>query len=121
MRPIPRLLLAGLATLALPAWGAKAPASGQTLVPEPAEAEIERLYRERIDWINQGSVRFLGVLGAQKVLIRVESLKKLECKSEVKGVYACAVFVDSAVGKALAETKRLTLTLAKDGDDWRLK
>lgn len=121
MRQIPRFLLAGLAILALPVWAATPAATGQAAIPEPTEAEIQRLYRERIDWINQGSVKFLGDRGAQKVLIEFDALKKIDCTSEEKGVYACGVFVDSAIGKGRVETRRLTLTLIKDSDDWRLK
>jgi hypothetical protein len=113
-------LLAALAGLSLPASAAD-PVPPEPVIREPKEAEIQRLYRERIDWINQGSVRFLGEEGAQKVLIKFDALKKTGCESPEKGVFTCAVLVDSAVGAARQETRRLSLTLVKDGDDWHLK
>jgi hypothetical protein len=110
-----------LAALALPAWAADPPPSAPTKVSEPTAAELQRLYRERIAWINQGSVKFLGEQGAQRVMIRFDSLQKAACETQDRGVYLCQVFVDSAYGKAPAETRRLALTLVRDGDDWRLK
>jgi len=124
MRHTLRLLLVGLAALTLPVWAANPPPAASPpppQVPEPTEAEIQTLYRERIEWINQGSTKFLGEQGAAKVLIRFDALKKTECQSTDKGVYECRVFVDSAFGKGHSETRRLTLTLVRDGDDWRLK
>ncbi len=47
---------------------------------------IERLYRERADWLKQGSAKHLGD-GAKKLVIRFEQLQKSDCESEVKGVY----------------------------------
>jgi hypothetical protein len=88
---------------------------------EPKEAEIQRLYRELIDWIDQGSLTFLGEPGAGKVPIKFDGPKKTGCEWPEKGVFDPVVMVDSAVGSAPSETRRLTLMLVKDGDDWRLK
>jgi hypothetical protein len=114
------VLFATLAGLSLPAY-ATDPVPPESVIQEPKEAEIQRLYRERIDWINQGSVKVLGEEGAQKVLIKFDALKKTGCESPERTVFNCAVLVDSAVGAARQETRRLTLTLSKDGDDWRLQ
>jgi hypothetical protein len=124
MRQVVPFLLAALltvpATLSLPVSAAD-PMPAEAAIPEPKEAEIQRLYRQRIEWINQGSVKFLGEEGARKVLINFDTLKKTGCESPEKGVFNCAVLVDSAVGLARIDTRRLTLTLIKDGDDWRLR
>ena len=81
---------------------------------------IERLYRERADWLEQGSAKHLGE-GAKKLVIRFEQLQKSDCESELKGVYRCRVLIDSAIGPGPSQTRRQTLTLAHDGNDWRLK
>ena len=114
------LWLATLAGLSLPAFAAD-PVPPEPVVQEPTEAEIQRLYRERIEWINQGSVKVLGEKGAQKVLIKFDALKKTGCESPERKVFTCAVLVDSAVGAAPQETRRISLTLSKDGEDWRLR
>lgn len=120
LRQVFPVVLAALAGLSLPVFAAD-PVPPEPVIPEPKETEIARLYRERIDWINQGSVKFLGTEGAQKVLIKFDALKKTSCESPEKGVFRCAVLVDSAVGAARQETRRLSLTLVRDGDDWHLK
>ena len=112
------MLLAILAGLSLPVRAADpVPPAAQ----EPKEAELQRLYREHIDRINQGSVKFLGEQGARKVMIKFDALKKTGCESPDKGVFDCAVLVESAVGSARVETRRLNLMLVKEGNDWRLK
>jgi hypothetical protein len=114
------VLFATLAGLSLPALAAD-PVPPEPVIQAPQEAEIQRLYRERIDWINQGSIKVLGEEGARKVLIKFDALKKTGCESPERGVFNCAVLVDSAVGSANQQTRRLNLTLSKDGDDWHLK
>jgi hypothetical protein len=117
-RQAPMLLLAILAGLSLPVRAADpVPPAAQ----EPKEAELQRLCREHIDRINQGSVKFLGEQGARKVMIKCDALKKTGCESPDKGVFDCAVLVESAVGSARVETRRLHLMLVKEGNDWRLK
>ena len=54
-------------------------------------------------------------------MIKCDALKKTGCESPDKGVFDCAVLVESAVGSARVETRRLHLMLVKEGNDWRLK
>jgi hypothetical protein len=125
MRLVPPSLLPGLVSLALsaltiPVFGADQKAAGEAESAEPTETDLQRLYGERIDSINQGSVRFLGADAAQKVMVKLEGLKKSECRTDARGAFLCRVLVDSAVGAGPMETRRRTLTLVKDGDNWRL-
>ena len=120
MRRTPRVLVAGLVVLVLPAWAADPPAAEPGQVPEAAQEVIERLYRERIDWLNHGSEKYLGE-GAKKLVIRFEQLQKSDCESELKGVYRCRVLIEFAIGPGPSQTRRQILTLAHDGNDWRLK
>ena len=60
---------------------------------------IEPLYRERIDWLNQGSAQYLGE-GATKLVIRFEQFQKSDCESELKGVYRCRVLMSSPSARA---------------------
>jgi hypothetical protein len=90
------LLLAILAGLSLPVRAADpVPPAAQ----EPKEAELQRLYREHSDRVNQGSVKFLGEQWARKVMIKFDTLKKPGSESPDKGVFDCAVLVESAVGQ----------------------
>ena len=86
MHQVVPLLPAALALLSFPVFAADS-GPADAAAQEPKEAEVQRLYRERIEWINQGSIKFLGEQGARKVLIRFDGLKKTGCESPEKGVY----------------------------------
>ena len=78
----PLLLLAILAGLSLPVLAAD-PVS--PAAQEPKEAELQRLYREHIDRVNQGSVKFLGEQGARKVTIKFDTLRRQAASRRTKG------------------------------------
>lgn len=89
----------------------------------PTEADIRAAYATQLDWINDGSRRFLSEEAAAKLRIELIKLSFIECDG-IEGYpkhYLCSVLVEASVGAAPAEIKRVELTLVKEDEVWKVQ
>jgi len=89
----------------------------------PTEADIRAAYRSKITWINAASRKFLGEKAAAEVQIGVAKLTLVECNAiaDHAGDYLCSVLVESSLGDAETETKRVELVLVKEEGAWEVQ
>ena len=111
-----------LFALATPPVGAaeakKAPAD-----QGPKEAEIRAAYRSKLDWINASSRKFLDEKAAAQVQVNVAKVTLVECNpiADHASNYLCKVLVESSLGNAETETKRVELVMIEDEPGWKLQ
>lgn len=103
------------------------PGAGKTAAPAayegPTELDIRAAYSTRIERINSGSERYLNAEAAARLRIRLVKVDIIEC-TEAEGhtdLYLCNVIVESAVGNADPEFKRVEAVLAKTGKAWTVR
>ena len=105
----------------------KAAAGGKKPVaPEykgPTETDIRVAYTDKINAINAGTTQYLDAAAAAKVFIRVVKVNFVECAtvSDSTKLYICSALIESAVGEAAAEFKRVEIAMIKEKDAWRVK
>jgi len=90
---------------------------------DPTETDIRVAYTEKIDAINAGTERFLDPAAAAKLKIRLVKVNFVECDpvADSTNIFVCNVLIESAVGDAGAEFRRIEMALVKDKDVWRVK
>jgi hypothetical protein len=89
----------------------------------PNETDIRVAYTAKIDAINAGTRQYLDPQAAQKLLIHVAKVDFVECEpfEGRTDLFVCNVLVESAVGAAGADFKRMEMALYKEKDAWRVK
>lgn len=89
----------------------------------PTEADIRVAYTEHIETINAGTARFLDPEAAAKLRIRFAKIDIVECAAveERQDLYLCSVLIESGVGDAVPEFRRVELAMVKEKDVWRVQ
>lgn len=89
----------------------------------PTETDIRVAYTDKIEYINAGTRQYLDAATAAKLIIRLIKVNFVECAPtpDNANVYVCSILVESAVGDAASEFKRVEIALSKDKDAWRVK
>lgn len=89
----------------------------------PTEADIRVAYTERIETINAGTAQFLDPEAAAKLIIRLANIDIVECAAveERQDLYLCSVLIESGVGDAVPEFRRVELAIVKEKDTWRVQ
>jgi hypothetical protein len=98
-------------------------AKGAPAYQGPTETDIRVAYTDKIESINAGTGQYLDPATAAKLMIRLIKVNFVECAPtpDNADVYACSILVESAVGDAASEFKRVEVALSKEKDVWRVK
>lgn len=114
----------GSAAAGQPADGAaKTTAKAAAAYQGPTETDIRVAYTQRIDNVNAGSKKFLDPQAAAQLHIRLLKADLIDCRAvdDRPDLYLCNLVVESAVGEAGSEIKRIEAMLAKEGRIWTLR
>ncbi len=103
--------------------GAKGKAEKKPEYRGPTEADIRTAYTLRVERINAGSAKYLSQEAAARLHIRLVKVDFIECEpvEDRTDFYLCNVLVESALGNAAPEFKRVEAVLAKEGDAWTVR
>ena len=89
----------------------------------PTETDIRVAYTDKINAINAGTAHYLDAAAAAKVIIRVAKVNFVECApaSDSTKLYICSALIESAVGEAATEFKRVEIAMVKEKDAWHVQ
>jgi hypothetical protein len=89
----------------------------------PNETDVRDAYTQRIARINAGSEKYLSGEAAAQVQIRLVKVELIECEAlqERTDIYLCNVMVESALGSADPEIKRVEAVMAKEDALWAMR
>lgn len=106
-----------------PSAGAGKKGKAKQVYKGPTETDLRVAYTDKINAINAGTKQYLDEKAAAKLNIRVAKVNFVECNmfEDRTDFYLCSALVESAVGDAGSDFKRVEIAMVKEKDAWRVK